>query len=93
MKNRFLALLILFGVCCASAATAQPRPRIKAKRAFSHGAEASRGKNSKAQFYRANRGTSVLDLKPHSLEKFKTAKAGKDYKYSDGNGFKSKKLF
>lgn len=88
MKNRFLALLLLFSVCCASAAAAQPRPRVKAKRAFSHGAEASKGKNSRAQFYKANKGASVLDLTPHKIEKFKTAKAGKDYKYSKGNGVK-----
>jgi hypothetical protein len=89
MKNiiphLLVALVLSSGV--ASVAEAQKRPKIKAKRAFSHNAEAGKGKTNKARFRREN-DRPVIDLNPNSLVKTKTTKAPKPYKFSNGNGFK-----
>jgi len=85
MKQFFLLLLL----ACFAAGTvqAQNRPKVKAKRAFAHPSESSKGKASKAQFRRENV-RPVIDLKPNSLERSKTVKAPKPYKYSNGNKLK-----
>ncbi|MDO7846373.1 hypothetical protein Q5H92_08400 [Hymenobacter sp. M29] len=85
MKKFFLLLLLT----CFAAGTiqAQNRPKVKAKRAFAHPSESSKGKASRAQF-RHETIRPVIDLKPHSLERSKTVKAPKAYKYSNGNKLK-----
>ncbi|WP_046244978.1 hypothetical protein [Hymenobacter terrenus] len=75
-----IPFLIFFGIEAIAPAIAQSRPKIKARRAFVHNSEASRGKNSKARF-RRNSKPPVIDLTPGKLEKFKTAKANKPYKF------------
>ena len=78
----YLLLLALFA--CANGTTqAQNRPKIKAKHAFTHSSEASKGKNSKARFRRESV-RPVIDLNPRNLAKTKTTKAPKPYKYSKG---------
>jgi hypothetical protein len=81
--DKILFLLLLgVGLSLTSPANAQSRPKVKAKRAFSHSSESGQGKNNKAHFRRENGGSRpVIDLKPHKLESFKTAKAPKPYKY------------
>jgi len=85
MKQLFLLLLL----ACFTAGTvqAQSRPKPKAKRAFSHNSESGRDKASKAQFRRETV-RPVIELRPHSLERSKTVKAPKPYKYSNGNKLK-----
>ncbi|MBH8559075.1 hypothetical protein [Hymenobacter negativus] len=81
MNKIFSLLLLAFGLSLTLPATAQSRPKLK-KRAFSHTSESSKGKNNKAHFRRENGpNLPVIDLKPHKLESFKTAKAPKPYKY------------
>jgi hypothetical protein len=85
MKQLFL-LLLLVGFAAGSV-QAQGKPKYKAKKAFAHPSESSKGKASKAQF-RDNRIRPVIDLKPNSLERSKTVKAPRPYKYSNGKHLK-----
>jgi len=91
MKKYLPALLFLFSIGFASTAAAQSRPKIRTKHAFSHNSESGKGKTNKAQFRRENKGAGFIDLHPRSLEKFKTAKSNRNYKFSNGKGFKSAK--
>ena len=80
MKTLFALLFFALTLGSAGATVGQHRPKGITKRAFSHGAEGSRGKNDKAHFrHEAVRPT--IDLHPHSLEHFKTAKANHHYKF------------
>lgn len=81
MNKLFLLLLFAFSLSIASRATAQGRPKGNLKRAFSHQAVASAGKNNKARFRRESV-RPVIDLNPHTPEKFKTAKVNKHYKFA-----------
>jgi hypothetical protein len=82
--NKFFILLFAFSLGTAGLATAQHRPKGNLKRAFSHSSGASKRKNNKAHFRReATRPT--IDLNPHTLGKFKTAKANHHYKFSKGH--------
>ncbi|MDB5234503.1 MAG: hypothetical protein JWR44_1496 [Hymenobacter sp.] len=97
MKKLLPLLLLALGLGTADSATAQARPKAKAKakvnvkRAFDHNSEASKGKTNRAQFRRENEIRPIIDLHPGKPEKFKTAKSNKNYKFSNGNGFKYKK--
>lgn len=84
MNKYFLLLLCAFGLSIAGQATAQSRPKGSLKRAFSHTSEASKGRTNKAHFRRENI-RPVIDLNPHSPEKFKTAKANRHYKFAKGS--------
>ena len=88
MQKLLFSLLFIFCVGLAVPADAQNRPRVKAKRTFAHSSESSKRKNNKARFRPVNNIRPVIDLNPHSQEKFKTAKAGRNFKFSKGNGFK-----
>ena len=79
--HKFLSI-VLSGLCLSLtlAATAQPRPRANARRAFSHKSESNQGKNNRIHFRKVS-SRPVIDLKPHKLESFKTAKSPKPYKY------------
>ena len=79
-KVSFL-LLVAFSLSTASQAVAQSRPKGSLKRAFSHNSGAGSHKNNKAQFRHESR-RPVIDLNPHTSEKFKTAKAGHHYKFA-----------
>ena len=81
MKHSLLFLALF--TCASGIAQAQSRPKAKARHAFTHSAEASRGKNSKARFRREST-IPVIDLNPRSIEKSKTVKGPKRYKYSKG---------
>jgi len=86
-----LLLLLVFPFLASSASFAQDhgrKPRVKAHRAFGHTAEASKKRNSKARFRPENNVKPIFDMNPRKLESFKTSKAPKDYKFSDGTGFK-----
>ena len=83
MNKLFPLLLVALGLGTAGLATAQDRPKGSLKRAFSHSSEAGKGKNNKAHFRRESI-RPVIDLNPHSPEKFKTAKANHHYKFSKG---------
>ncbi|MCI1186909.1 hypothetical protein MON38_05715 [Hymenobacter sp. DH14] len=83
MNKLFLLLLFVFSLSTAGLATAQNRPKGSLKRAFNHSSEAGKGKNNKAQFRRDNI-RPVIDLNPHTPEKFKTAKANHHYKFAKG---------
>ena len=79
--RKLLSLMLLgFGLSLTLPAAAQSRHKVKAKRAFSHKSESGQGKNNKAHF-RKTGARPVIDLKPHELESFKTAKSPKPYKY------------
>ena len=80
MRTFFSLLFLGLGLSLALPATARPHPKLKARRAFSHSSESGRGRHNKARFRRENI-RPVIDLKPHKLELFKTAKAPKPYKY------------
>ncbi len=81
MASYLPSLLIVFSIGFASA---QPRPRVKASRAFAHAAEAGKGKSDKAQFrHESTRPT--VDLHPHKLETFKTTKARHHYKFKNSH--------
>ncbi|GAA4035406.1 hypothetical protein GCM10022409_20090 [Hymenobacter glaciei] len=84
MNKLSLLLLFAFSLSTAGVATAQNRPKGNLKRAFKHESGAGAGKNNKAQFRRENI-RPVIDLNPHSLEKFKTAKANKHYRFGKGH--------
>lgn len=88
MKKLIPALLILFFIGFALAASAQTRPKYKAKKVFSHNAESGQGKTDRAQFRKESSNRPPIDLRPHKLESFKTAKANKHYKFSNGKGLK-----
>lgn len=81
MKHCLLLLAIM--ACTSSLSHAQSRPQKKYKRTYNHSAEASKGRNSKAQFRRESI-RPVIDLNPRSLEKSRTTKAPRPYKYSKG---------
>jgi hypothetical protein len=82
MRKIFSLLFLGLGLSLTVPATAQSRPKVKAKKAFAHKSESGQGKNNKAHFRRANDDSRpVIDLKPHKLESFKTAKSPKPYKY------------
>ncbi|MBF9224055.1 hypothetical protein [Hymenobacter ruricola] len=83
-------LLLLFTVFAAGSVQAQAKPKVKAKRAFSHTSESSHGKTAKTQF-RSQKIRPVIELRPHSLERSKTVKAPKPYKYSNGTRLKPAK--
>ena len=85
MNTLFPALLFILSISYASIATAQSRPKIKTKYAFSHNSESSKGKTNKARFRRENKNSGVIDLHPRSPEKFKTAKTNKNYRFSKGH--------
>ena len=82
-----IVLLLLLSVFAAGSVQAQGKPKVKAKRAFSHSSESSRGKTAKTQFRRETI-RPVIDLKPNSLERSKTVKAPKPFKYSKGKPLK-----
>ena len=90
MKNLLTLLLFVAGVGVVSPSMAYPHPRKKANRAFSHSAGAGRSKVNRAHFRAENNDRPIVDLTPNSLEKTKTVKAPKPYKFSKGNGFKAK---
>ena len=79
----YCLLILAFFACASSPVHAQRRPVAKNKHAFRHPAEASRGRNSKARFRRES-SVPVIDLNPRSLEKSKTTRAPKPYRYSKG---------
>jgi hypothetical protein len=81
MSKLFLPLIFVFSLSTAGLATAQSRPKGSIKRAFSHSSEASKGRKNKVHFRRENI-RPVIDLNPHSQEKFKTAKANHQYKFA-----------
>lgn len=85
MKNIITLLALALWVGFANPASAQSRPKVKvkAKRAFSHRSETSKGKTNKAQFRHEGKGA-VIDLHPGKPGQFKTARANKPYKYSKG---------
>ena len=86
-----LLLLLVFPFLASSASFAQDngrKPRAKANRAFGHSAEASKKRNSKARFRPENNVKPIFDMNPRKPGSFKTSKAPKDYKFSDGAGFK-----
>ncbi|GAB3658739.1 hypothetical protein GCM10027594_29950 [Hymenobacter agri] len=83
MNKLFLLLLFAFSLSTAGRAAAQDRPKGNLKRAFNHSSEAGKGKNNKAHFRRESL-RPVIDLNPHSPEKFKTAKANHHYKFAKG---------
>ena len=85
MKKHLFALLFLFSLAYTSAANAQSKPKIKTRHAFTHNSEAGQGKTNKAHFRKENGHHTPIDLTPHKLETFRTAKANKNYKYSKGH--------
>ena len=87
MKH-FITLLLLLFVFGVADVQAQKKPKVKARRAFSHTSESSEGKTNKARFRHENKGFSMIDLHPKSPTRFKTAKANKDYKFSNGKALK-----
>lgn len=85
MKRIFPLLLLLFFLAISEGFAQRangPHPRRITKKTFAHNTESRQGKTEKTRFRRENR-KAVLDLNPHSLEKFKTAKANKNYKYKN----------
>ena len=90
MKNILTLLLFIAGVGVVSPGIAQPHPKKRANRAFSHSAGAGRSKVNKAHFRAENNDRPVVDLTPNRLEKTKTVKAPKPYTYSKGNGFRAR---
>jgi hypothetical protein len=90
MKNILTLLLFVAGIGVVSSGMAQPHPRKKVNRAFAHSAGASRSKTNKAHFRAENNDRPIIDFTPHRLEKTRTVKAPKPYKFSKGNDFKAK---
>lgn len=83
--KRFLVLAaLLVGLGFTGEANAQKRPKINEKRVFTHGSEAGERKNNRARFRRTNNIHPVIDLHQRSQTRFKTAKAGKDFKFNKG---------
>lgn len=83
MKKIFSLLLLVFFLTAAAgfSQARDTKPGKVSRKAFRHNSESGKGKNSKAQFRKENRGSGVLDLNPRSQEKFKTARANPSYKY------------
>ena len=81
MNNVFFLPVLLFCLSIAGQAGAQGRPKVHLKRAFNHTSEAGKGKNDRAHFRKENT-RPVIDLNPHTPEKFKTAKVGHHYKFA-----------
>ena len=83
-KLPFLALLALLFFGLARQAAAQPRPHRLTKRTFAHNTESGRGKSNRTHFRPKNtRGPLIdFDVKAHKLEKFKTARSNKSYRFS-----------
>jgi hypothetical protein len=83
MKKIFsLLLMVLFLTAAAGLSEARDnKPGKAGRKAFRHNSESSKGKNSKAQFRKENKGAVVIDLNPGKPEKFKTARANRNYKY------------
>jgi hypothetical protein len=84
MKKIFSLLLLVFFLTAAAGLSEarDTKPGKAGRKAFRHTSESSKGKNSKAQFRKENKGSGgVLDLNPRSPEKFKTARANPSYKY------------
>lgn len=86
MKKIFsLLLLVFFLTAAAGLSEARDNKPGRAgkvnRKAFRHNSESSKGKNSKAQFRKENKGSGIIDLNPRSPEKFKTARANPNYKY------------
>lgn len=85
MKNFLPPLLYLvLSIGFASSATAQIHPKVNAKRAFAHSATVGKGKTNKARFRRENNILPTIDLSPRNLEKTKTVRAPKRYKFAKG---------
>ena len=83
---KYFVMLLLIFVFGVAGVQAQKNP--KAKRAFSHTSESSEGKTNKARFRHESKGFNIIDLHPKSPARFKTAKANKDYKFSNGKALK-----
>ena len=83
-KLVFLLLLIFLATTASYAQSEGKRPRLKAKRYYTHTSESSQGKNAKVRFRPVNNVHPTIDLNPKTPEKFKTAKALKNYKWSNG---------
>ncbi|GAB3295664.1 hypothetical protein ACFQT0_21540 [Hymenobacter humi] len=77
----------MFFLLASSASFAQTegkRPNLKSKHYYTHTSESSKGKNAKVKFRKVNNIRPTIDLNPKSQEKFKTAKAPKNWKWSKG---------
>jgi hypothetical protein len=84
--KKFL-LLLVFPFLATTASYAQgpgKRTRVKAKHHYEHASESSRGKSSKARFRPVNNIRPTIDLNPRSLERFKTTRAAKSWKWTKG---------
>jgi|GEM_PF-1891154 len=83
MKKIFSLLLLVFFLTAAAGLSEarDTKPGKAGRKAFRHTSESSKGKNSKAQFRKENKGSAVIDLNPRKPEKFKTARANPNYKY------------
>ena len=85
---KYFVMLLLIFVFGVAGVQAQKNPKAKAKRAFSHTSESSEGKTNKARFRHESKGFNIIDLHPKSPARFKTAKANKNYKFSNGRALK-----
>ncbi len=90
MTKLFTLLLFVAGIGVVSPGVAQPHPKKRNSRAFTHSAGASRSKANKAHFRADNNDRPIVDLTPNRLEKTRTVKAPKPYKFSKGNDFKAR---
>ena len=81
MNKLFFLLLCVFSLSTASRANARNRPKRNLRHAFHHSSGDSKGRNNRAHFRRLAL-RPVIDLNPHTLEKFKTARAGRSYKFA-----------
>lgn len=83
MKKIFSLLLMVFFLTAAAGLSEarDTKPGKAGRKAFRHNSESGKGKNSKAQFRKENKGSGVIDLNPRKPEKFKTARANPSYKY------------
>lgn len=85
MENFLPPLLsLVLSIGFAPSATAQIHYKANAKRAFAHSATVGKGKTNKARFRRENNILPTIDLNPRSLEKTKTVRAPKHYKFAKG---------
>ena len=78
MNKLVFLLLFTFSLSTAGLATTQGRPTGNINRAFNHSSGATAGKNSGVRFRRESV-RPVIDLHPHTPEKFKTAKVNHHY--------------
>lgn len=84
MKNILPTLLLVaLSIGLASFTTTQHRPRMKARQAFAHDSESGKSRNNKARFRRENNILPTIDLHPRTLEKTKTVRAPRAYKYKN----------